>query len=246
MEEPKLPEEMVDGLSDRILWPLAVIFVLFSAGSLWWTLNGPLLFFPLALGMIGFGWQRAGYFSTLGVVCVSQIINQEFGQVAFPVFLLLAVFPTALVLNLAGSKREKWLVATHFLLAMLIGTFSGNLGSAGRMFTFFTQTLNLNATTAETLVLIIRKSVHIGCYGTLAALLYILMPKDKPARWLGAALAAMTFAGFDEWRQTTAPGRTGTAWDLLWDMLGVVLALGLAMGIPKWRAKRLSGSGPAF
>lgn len=245
MDEAKLPEEEVDGLSDRVLRERSLFVLIFVLAHIWWFQAWQLLIFPLVLAILGLPYGRATILSTLGAmttVMPARLMNSnEFD----PVRGASVVAGFILLWEASKASGKKVYALSAGLLAWLIGAFSGNLGSAGRMFTFFTQTLGINPTTAESLVFVVRKSVHIGCYGVLAALIFQLMPKDKPARWLGAALAAMTFAGFDERRQTQVPGRTGTAWDLLWDMLGVVLALGLVIGIPKWHEKRLSGSGLA-
>jgi len=240
MDEGKLPEETRTNLTMLLIAATCTLFLLIGS---WLSGAWLVISLPVALAILGLPWRISGSLAMLGVICGGALVStlMEENAVAGGI---LVVYPI-IALTHFSPKPHRWPLLAAGLVAMLIGSFSGELGSAGRMFVFFTQAMQMDARTAETLVLIIRKGVHVSCYGTLAALVFPVIPRERRHRWLGAALAALAFAAFDEMRQSLTPGRTGSLIDIGWDMLGIALALG-AVHLFLWPKQRPSGSGPDF
>lgn len=204
--------------------------------SLWLALG-----FPLLLAVLGLPWRISGRLALLGVIGSGAFLTSEVAlHPGIGGLLMMAALAVGI---LFGAKPFRWIFVAAGVVAALIGSFSGQLGSAGRMFRFFTEKMQIDPQAAETLVFVIRKSVHVTCYGVLASLIFWLIPPGRRHRWLGATLAALAFAVFDETRQTFAPGRTGSLLDIGWDMLGIALVLGAVHGF-LWRNQRPSGFGP--
>ncbi|OGJ37294.1 MAG: hypothetical protein A2383_01310 [Candidatus Pacebacteria bacterium RIFOXYB1_FULL_39_46] len=74
-----------------------------------------------------------------------------------------------------------------------------------------------------------KKSAHIIVYGILYLLLLHSFNSTtnlkNNARWLLPLVLAIAYATFDEFHQTTVPGRTGTLRDIGFDFLGCNLVL---------------------
>lgn len=112
------------------------------------------------------------------------------------------------------------------LIAVLIGLFSGPSGSSGVMRRLL-ENLGVSPASMDSVIFVIRKSVHVGCY-LCAALLAALGLRGQALALPMAGVWALSFAVYDEWNQASFPGRTGTPKDLLWDGAGVAVGLLLA------------------
>lgn len=117
------------------------------------------------------------------------------------------------------------------LMGSLLALLSGGRGSAGGFIDWLMGTLDLDRAAAEMVAVAARKGVHFAFYGAMAwaALAYA---SHIGAKWRSGAAFALTWvlahATFDEWRQSEAVGRTGSAADVALDMAGATAALLLA------------------
>lgn len=128
-----------------------------------------------------------------------------------------------------GDHLNGWLVMwiCALVIGVLIALLSGPSGSSGRMREVLEFNFRMTSAQADTTLLIIRKSVHILCYGASATLAACgWSRKEKGAGPLAVgALWSFMHAAFDEWNQASFADRTGTPVDLLWDGGGIVLGL---------------------
>jgi VanZ family protein len=77
-----------------------------------------------------------------------------------------------------------------------------------------------------------RKATHLVVYGILGALAW------RADRRLTIALGVcLLVASIDEWRQSEAAARSGSAWDVLLDLTGAVMAIFIVV---PWLRSRLS------
>jgi VanZ family protein len=146
------------------------------------------------------------------------------------------VLLVGLIQSRADRQRVGWLI-TLVILSVLVVQTSNSGASAGRMVHFFTAYLHLDEATAEHVVVVIRKTIHVCFYGFLAFTAWRAAGQAQLRRGsllLFAAGAALIVASFDELRQTTQMGRGGSAWDVLLDMVGACAALALSQW---WGAK---------
>lgn len=104
---------------------------------------------------------------------------------------------------------------------------------------------DLSPAAFERIGLVVRKIIHFGTYGILAALLLRALSQPKsstqtnPARsaWLALVTAAI-YAVTDEFHQSFVPTRVGSAYDVLIDTAGAATALLLIRG---WQRHRERG-----
>ena len=104
-----------------------------------------------------------------------------------------------------------------------LGFLSGGLGGANHMHSFMTTYFHVTVEQAEVIVRWIRKTIHFVAYGTLAYGFFRVALSGKAARNAAITFSLMctlTMATFDELRQTTAPNRSGSIWDVALDMTG--------------------------
>lgn len=98
-------------------------------------------------------------------------------------------------------------------------------------------------------------AAHFVAYFGLGLAAWLALPAATPARRLGAVAwgLAVAYGVVDEWHQSTVPGRTPSAVDLVTDALGAAFAVWfararLAGGPPDWRtgvALALAGAASA-
>lgn len=145
---------------------------------------------------------------------------------------------TGIVLLVALFKTPYRAAPLLLLLvfAVILATASGSGGGAGRMVDWVIRTFHLSRDNAEIAVIAFRKVVHFSYYGANAGVAYWVarganLPIRKPFFSLAAASWALSFAGicacFDELRQSTEPGRTGSFWDVLLDLAGAAYVVAL-------------------
>jgi VanZ family protein len=133
----------------------------------------------------------------------------------------------------ADSKTYLNLLSVIALLGLgwVIVYFSGGGGGADPMVRFAIERLGMSPGQAETFIVMLRKTIHFTWYGLLALSAYRLAnPKFdlRPAVVFGLQMA-LTFAIYDEFRQSTATNRTGTLWDVGLDMLGATAFIGISV-----------------
>lgn len=164
---------------------------------------------------------------------------------SLPFFLLiLGLFSLAIVLFKASlikpELRYAFLPALGFcLLGWAVVYFSGSGGGPDPMVAWLRNHFQISEETAHTATIAIRKTLHFTVYGSLAGIacsLADLRFDVKKAATFGFA-CALLFASFDEFRQTTSPGRTGSVWDIGLDMAGASCFLGLSVLLYRRRAQ---------
>lgn len=146
---------------------------------------------------------------------------------AVPMLMVTLTLPLAFIIGSWRSHRSaSWLTA-GLLLGLLVAYFSGISGGTGggAWERWLVEVLGLSAGTAEILVITLRKTIHFTFYGILAAA-FLRAARAEKVPYSEAVLFAMVlaaaFAGFDELRQTTTAGRTGSALDFLIDLAGAM------------------------
>jgi VanZ family protein len=129
------------------------------------------------------------------------------------------------------ERRLAFPFAAMLLLACFVARLSGGAGGADPMLTWFQSALGLSDEAAYVAVLVVRKTIHFTFYGLFAwtALRAAWMVAGPPRAAAILALSlALTLALFDELRQASSPGRTGSLWDVALDMSGAGAFVGLA------------------
>lgn len=183
---------------------------------------------------VGAVWVRSEGLLTMG----GRAVTSEMMAVAWVV----ALAGPALIL--AGVWRHQlrntrsylpWL-AVLLVLAVIVAQSSNAGASAGRMVGFVIRHFHLSRETAETVVVVFRKTIHFSYYGFVGF-----------AAWRGgcdgglgknglltfAFAAPLLVASFDEIRQSTQVGRTGSIWDVLLDMAGAAAFIAIAAASAK-------------
>lgn len=149
----------------------------------------------------------------------AQALGMLYGAFAAP--LALSCLVTA-----RGAHR-KW-VMTLVLIGSMIAFYSGPIGGAGRMFALLTEQFGLLPEDATQVVFVIRKTVHVICYGTLGVVGLFSAYTSGRTRLQSIAFGvavALGHAVFDESRQTLFRERSGSAIDVLLDAAGMVAFL---------------------
>ncbi len=130
-----------------------------------------------------------------------------------------------------GKFRVGWLpvlLMTSFGIA--IAFISSAAGGPDWMTEWVENILHIQAPQSHEVVHIVRKTLHFSSYGT-AALAAALVARDLGTglarSWVAGLCWAVPIAVFDEVRQTTAKGRTGSPWDVMLDTGGMIVALTL-------------------
>lgn len=94
------------------------------------------------------------------------------------------------------------------------------------MVEFFMRQFRLDQATAEVWVIAVRKAIHFSYYGLLGLAAWASAKSGSLERPIGWAIFfALTCATFDELRQTTQPGRTGSTLDVLLDVFGAAVCI---------------------
>jgi len=99
------------------------------------------------------------------------------------------------------------------------------------MIEYAMRMFHISAQHAETLVLIVRKTIHFTFYGLLGWTGFrfaVASGADKRKAIFCGLLMALFFASFDESRQTFFPNRTGSAYDVLLDFVGALTFISLS------------------
>lgn len=123
-----------------------------------------------------------------------------------------------------------WL-AGALLCGLAVAYFSSSKGGPDPMHAAFMRWFALDSAQADLFVLAVRKAIHFCFYGLTAWLTWKAAREggadDRSALWAGLGYAA-SLAVFDEFRQSSSPVRSGSAWDVLLDLAGAAFFLWLA------------------
>jgi len=150
----------------------------------------------------------------------------------FPIVALLSLALVVLGIAQLSALKSLRKAAPWIILACIIGLFIANLsgegGSAERMDAWYIRMFDLDPLVVVPIVRVIRKTIHISCYGVVAALMFkaftTVQREARPAV-VFAVLWALPHAIFDEWRQFYEPNRGASVLDVGIDMLGVAIFL---------------------
>ncbi len=135
--------------------------------------------------------------------------------------------------SLNTDRRPLLCLVILYAMGAAVGYLSSSAGGSTPMINWFTH-LGLTLDQANGLTHIFRKTVHFSFYGSVgitgafAARRIDLNVHRSASIGLGIVLL---IAGFDELRQSSQPGRTGSAYDVLLDMTGAVVFVTLALWI---------------
>lgn len=134
-------------------------------------------------------------------------------------------------------------LAPLFVCAWLVAFFSSSTGAAHHMIDALMRFLHLDKEDAQSLVLYVRKSLHVLFYGMFGLFAFRAAVNGGAARKaviLGLA-AVLMHAAFDEIRQTGFSDRTGSFWDVCLDMAGGIIFVLSAAAI----SRKKGGSSPS-
>lgn len=152
-------------------------------------------------------------------------------------FAALALLPVphwvAALAAVAGSWAIGRLIGQSVVLLACIGWatahFSGGAGGASGMHQWIMATFGLDADTAWSTMVFLRKGVHFFGYGLLAQSARTLASRlSLPSPVVLGLLWCLAHAAIDEARQAGTVGRTGTAWDVLLNLSGAAFVMAVA------------------
>lgn len=212
------------------LW-LPFGFAVVIAGLLHWApwLKSRAVATPLALAAgawICWGWSATSVFTF-------KKVDLEFVPTAVMGFVALVSSVAACVAILrvpAKQRKPAWKVLLPLAFAILVSLVSSSVGGADPMKQWVMAHLGMGAEAADQLVLAVRKTIHFTFYGCVAwsAAAAARSAKEPEGSWLlFGGWFALTVASFDEMRQITAAGRTGSFWDVLIDLAGALTFLAI-------------------
>lgn len=96
-------------------------------------------------------------------------------------------------------------------------------------FTYRGRVIDAQADPYRFVEFLFRKGAHLFMYGTLAALVFMVVysrMKNRTALPIAAALlSALSVASLDEWNQLRGYNRTGSVWDIGIDMVGATVGV---------------------
>lgn len=129
------------------------------------------------------------------------------------------------------------------LLALVLCAASSQKGGAGPMVEYFMRQFGMDQPTAEAWVIGVRKTIHFGYYGCLGVAAWTSAMAGSVSNAIPWAVGFSAIcACFDELRQATQPGRTGSAWDVLLDLAGASVCIGIGSLIVRRIRNRSQGT----
>jgi VanZ family protein len=147
-----------------------------------------------------------------------------------------AVTAALVAAGLALRRRQRFMVPLLTVVgsAWLVAYFSGGAGGADPMVDLLRTLFGLSREAAEFATVVLRKGIHFVFYGTVASLAWsaAVGARASARTAVGFGLAiALTLAAFDEGRQTSVPGRTGSASDVVLDLAGAATFIAISIRV---------------
>jgi VanZ family protein len=183
-----------------------------------------------------------------GWLASSGATNRHIDFAYLPVLMLAPIVLISLLSTLGtiaalpkNMRRPAWLLLIPVAMACLISVASSSVAGAEFMIQWVIRHLGVDRPSAVTLIFCVRKSIHVSFYGLLALSARTAVGAAKEKSFAAnrfALVFAFATASFDELRQSTQPGRTGSAIDVLIDMLGAVAFLAIAERVVYQRRPR--------
>ena len=187
--------------------------------------------------------QRSSFLWAFGLIAVGlwmlsvgpspvRLIQAIANLLPLPLILMGAVFAARFLS--VNRNADGWPLVNCLFFAFLgwiVASMSGSQGGANPMIQFVMDRFGWDRHSAESAVIVFRKCIHFVGYGSIGLNAFALsLPRQGlyDAAKFGLAVAA-GFAVFDELRQSTSVGRTGSAWDVGLDLLGAITFIGLAV-----------------
>lgn len=136
--------------------------------------------------------------------------------------LSILLFVTRGLFQRKTAKMTAWLLIP-IAAGCTLGYVSGGIGGGDHMVAWAMANLHMSRETAEEIVHYLRKTIHFTAYGFVGLSFFhgaLAGGAQKARSALFALLCVLCLASFDELRQTTAPNRTGSVWDVALDMSG--------------------------
>jgi VanZ family protein len=128
------------------------------------------------------------------------------------------------------------------IVCWMVAFFSSSTGAASHMVASVMRLLSLDQADAQTVVQIIRKSLHFLFYGTFGLLGFRAAVRGGAANKavLLGLMVVLMHASFDEIRQSGYANRTGSFWDVCLDMAGATCFVLAGATVTKRRGLRAS------
>ena len=191
----------------------------------------------------GLTW-RYGFAAALAVCTTysasSKTVTTRLGplvpQLAILILLSACAFAVIQMLSAGLAQKAARPISLWLLIPVtgcaVVGMVSGGVGGADHMVVWLLAHTHLTQARAEELVHYFRKGIHLSAYGLVGLALSRAALSGKATNagaWMFALSSTLCLASFDEIRQTTAPNRSGSAWDVALDMTGAALFIAAAM-----------------
>lgn len=160
------------------------------------------------------------------------------------VFVVCFAFFLGRGLRQSSSRGLTLWLTIPVLASCVVGYVSGGIGGGDHMVHWLMSVTSLAREQAETIVHFFRKGIHLGAYGIVGMCLFrggIAGRAIRSKALLFAMSTVLCLASFDELRQTTAPNRTGSAWDVTLDMTGALLFIVVAAALLKPKKRPANG-----
>ena len=198
---------------------------------------------PLKLSMLG---AYAAVFAILWTISnpaqTGSRFDEKIGLLALLLLVGAAIFAFALLgvayVKLKAEQPMLRIWALIVALTGLIAYFSSPHGGAGIMTEFLMRHLGMAKDSANSVVLVLRKTIHFSYYGSigLCALRFAQAGEGNRRAAITFALLFVLFhASFDEIRQSGEENRTGSFWDVCLDMAGAAAFVAIGSKRPALR-----------
>ncbi len=158
----------------------------------------------------------------------------------------LTIFSISVAFLIGGTRYRPmaWLLVSSAIAAVLARSGSSEFGADG-MINWIAQ-FGISPEIAETLTIVVRKSVHMAFFGSIGATAWLalrihgntLVQIIWPLAW------TLFHASFDEYRQSLTPNRTGTIADVAIDLIGAGVAIWILHNWAKKKSSRHESSHP--
>ncbi len=157
--------------------------------------------------------------------------GRDIGSLSIGIEIGLAGIGTAFLVSKDNLKKSDWKVVLLIFLTWGVAYLSGASGGADKMHPMFSF-LHLTIDQLNTLVMVVRKAVHLTFYGSITWLLATYL-WNQVSNWRTLLSLLIAFplliAISDEFRQSMMPNRQGSLFDVFLDMSATFIVLGVLL-----------------